>query len=333
MPKFVISEEVCTLVITEAFPEDSGIFKCVAENEFGSAASSARLSVSPGKHMDLWAEQLSTRQFAAAQHQATSQIFAKRSQTQTLLQAQEKRNGPKMQSAWVLLKAGCKLFRISAFGPSSSWVKDDKVKTMFSLTEESHPWASPLQASQLSPTHWLNLYLVYCNTWLAWLVLRAISKQNSTLHVTQSSPALVRSQVWLMQLCRFWSMQTPGRLNAHSPAEFPFLLPQRAVLVTHHCFLPDLWTILPPGAKELESFAGAAHRPAVQVTMKKPTFPRNSQTGAKDRDAAGLPSYSTETPGLGSRAEATNFGQMNSKSEAEDFHGAYKNSPQASPLR
>ncbi|NXU26832.1 PALLD protein, partial [Thalassarche chlororhynchos] len=88
-----------------------------------------------------------------------------------------------------------------------------------------------------------------------------------------------------------------------------------------------------PGAKELESFAGAAHRPAVQVTMKKPTFPRNSQTGAKDRDAAGLPSYSTETPGLGSRAEATNFGQMNAKSEAEDFHGAYENSPQASPLR
>ncbi|NXW40444.1 PALLD protein, partial [Nyctiprogne leucopyga] len=88
-----------------------------------------------------------------------------------------------------------------------------------------------------------------------------------------------------------------------------------------------------PGAKELESFAGTAHRPAVQVTMKKPTFSRNSQTGAKDRDAAGLPSYSTETSGLGRRAEATNFGQMNSKSEAEDFHGAYENSPQASPLR
>ncbi|NXJ87666.1 PALLD protein, partial [Corythaixoides concolor] len=134
MPEFVISEEVCTLVITEAFPEDSGIFKCVAENEFGSAASSAHLSVSPG-------------------------------------------------------------------------------------------------------------------------------------------------------------------------------------------------------AKEMESFAGAAHRPAVQVTTKKPTFPRNSQTGAKDRDAAGLPSYSTETPGLGRRAEATNFSQMNSKSEDEDFHGAYENSPQASPLR
>ncbi|NXN21829.1 PALLD protein, partial [Nycticryphes semicollaris] len=88
-----------------------------------------------------------------------------------------------------------------------------------------------------------------------------------------------------------------------------------------------------PGTKELESFVGAAHRPAVQVTMKKPTFPRKSQTGAKDRDTASLPSYSTETPGLGRRAEATNFSQINSRSEAEDFHGAYENSPQASPLR
>ncbi|NWS43159.1 PALLD protein, partial [Probosciger aterrimus] len=87
-----------------------------------------------------------------------------------------------------------------------------------------------------------------------------------------------------------------------------------------------------PGAKELESFAGAAHRPAVQVTMKKPTFPRNSQAGAKEREPAGL-SYSTEPQGMGGRGEATNFGQMNSKSEAEDFHGAYENSPQASPLR
>ncbi|NXL31373.1 PALLD protein, partial [Glaucidium brasilianum] len=134
MPELVISEEVCTLVITEAFPEDSGVFKCVAENEFGSAASSARLSVSPG-------------------------------------------------------------------------------------------------------------------------------------------------------------------------------------------------------AKELEGFAGAARRPAVQVTMKKPTFPRNSQTGAKDREAAALLPYSSDIPGLGCRAEATNFSQMNSKSDAEDFHGAYETSPQASPLR
>ncbi|NWV56302.1 PALLD protein, partial [Daphoenositta chrysoptera] len=88
-----------------------------------------------------------------------------------------------------------------------------------------------------------------------------------------------------------------------------------------------------PGAKELESFGGAAHRPAVQVTMKRATFPRNSQTGGKDRGAAALPSYSPESPGLGARAAATSFGQMNSKSQAEDFHGAYENSPRASPLR
>ncbi|NXY02374.1 PALLD protein, partial [Pteruthius melanotis] len=88
-----------------------------------------------------------------------------------------------------------------------------------------------------------------------------------------------------------------------------------------------------PGTKELESFGDAAHRPAVQVTMKKPTFPRNSQTGAKDCGAAALPSYSPESPGLGTQAAATSFGQMNSKSQAEDFHGAYENSPRASPLR
>ncbi|NXM78385.1 PALLD protein, partial [Serilophus lunatus] len=83
------------------------------------------------------------------------------------------------------------------------------------------------------------------------------------------------------------------------------------------------------GAKELESFAGAAHQPAVQVTMKKPTFPRSSQAGG----AAGLMSYSPESPGLDSRAAATGFGQKNSKGQAEDFHGAYENSPRASPLR
>ncbi|NXR33579.1 PALLD protein, partial [Zosterops hypoxanthus] len=88
-----------------------------------------------------------------------------------------------------------------------------------------------------------------------------------------------------------------------------------------------------PGAKELESFGGAAPRPAVQVTMKKPTFPRSSQAGAKDRGAAAVPSYSPESPGLGTRAAATAFGQKSSKSQAEDFHGAYENSPQASPLR
>ncbi|KAI4584300.1 hypothetical protein MJG53_007579 [Ovis ammon polii x Ovis aries] len=40
-------KEVCTLIITEAFPEDSGDFKCIAENEAGTAVSTARLFVSP----------------------------------------------------------------------------------------------------------------------------------------------------------------------------------------------------------------------------------------------------------------------------------------------
>lgn len=44
------SEEVCTLIITEVFPEDSGEFKCIAENEAGSAVSTARLIVSPGNY-------------------------------------------------------------------------------------------------------------------------------------------------------------------------------------------------------------------------------------------------------------------------------------------
>lgn len=163
-------------------------------------------------------------------------------------------------------------------------------------------------------------------------MLKAISKPNSTLQVSPSSAALVRSQVWPTQQCGFWSAQAPGRLSSHPRAcQLPFPSPQHAVLESHRCFAPDLWAILFPGAKELESFAGAAHRPAVQVTMKKPTFPRNSQTGAKDQDAAGLPPCSIDAPG--SRAEATDFSQVNSKSEAEDFHGAYENSPQASPLR
>ncbi|XP_068596905.1 myotilin [Brachionichthys hirsutus] len=40
-----VPEELCTLVITEAFPEDSGLFKCVALNSFGTASCSATLEV------------------------------------------------------------------------------------------------------------------------------------------------------------------------------------------------------------------------------------------------------------------------------------------------
>uniref|UniRef100_A0A8C9N6V0 Palladin n=1 Tax=Serinus canaria TaxID=9135 RepID=A0A8C9N6V0_SERCA len=38
-------EEICTLVIAETFPEDSGIFTCTATNENGSVTSSAQLTV------------------------------------------------------------------------------------------------------------------------------------------------------------------------------------------------------------------------------------------------------------------------------------------------
>nr|XP_043895450.1 myopalladin isoform X2 [Solea senegalensis] len=40
-----VPEELCTLVITEAFPEDSGLFKCVALNPFGTVSCSAILEV------------------------------------------------------------------------------------------------------------------------------------------------------------------------------------------------------------------------------------------------------------------------------------------------
>ncbi|XP_051810931.1 myopalladin, partial [Acanthochromis polyacanthus] len=40
-----VPEELCTLVITEAFPEDSGLFKCVVINHFGTVSCSAILDV------------------------------------------------------------------------------------------------------------------------------------------------------------------------------------------------------------------------------------------------------------------------------------------------
>ncbi|XP_028975335.2 myotilin isoform X2 [Esox lucius] len=44
-----VPEELCTLVITEAFPEDSGVFKCIAGNAFGTVSCNALLEV----YMDL----------------------------------------------------------------------------------------------------------------------------------------------------------------------------------------------------------------------------------------------------------------------------------------
>ncbi|KAG7488839.1 hypothetical protein MATL_G00038670, partial [Megalops atlanticus] len=41
-------EEICTLVIAETFPEDAGLFSCIATNHYGSLTSSAQLTVHPG---------------------------------------------------------------------------------------------------------------------------------------------------------------------------------------------------------------------------------------------------------------------------------------------
>ncbi|KAA0709088.1 Palladin SIH002 [Triplophysa tibetana] len=40
-----VPEELCTLVITEAYPEDSGLFQCTASNHYGSVSCSAMLEV------------------------------------------------------------------------------------------------------------------------------------------------------------------------------------------------------------------------------------------------------------------------------------------------
>nr|XP_061793197.1 palladin-like [Nerophis lumbriciformis] len=40
-----VPEELCTLVISEAFPEDSGVFKCIAHNSFGTDSCSAMLDI------------------------------------------------------------------------------------------------------------------------------------------------------------------------------------------------------------------------------------------------------------------------------------------------
>lgn len=42
-------EEICTLVIAEAFPEDGGLFCCTASNLYGSVSSTAQLTVTPAE--------------------------------------------------------------------------------------------------------------------------------------------------------------------------------------------------------------------------------------------------------------------------------------------
>ncbi|XP_054648896.1 palladin [Dunckerocampus dactyliophorus] len=65
-----VPEELCTLVITEAFPEDSGVFKCIAHNSIGTVSCAALLEV----YNDL-EEQLEIE--AIRQQEAESLIEAK----------------------------------------------------------------------------------------------------------------------------------------------------------------------------------------------------------------------------------------------------------------
>ncbi|KAK9517499.1 hypothetical protein VZT92_022866 [Zoarces viviparus] len=63
-----VPEELCTLVISEAFPEDSGLFKCVAFNSFGTVSCSALLEV----YIDL-EEQLEVEAAGQQEEEAESQ--------------------------------------------------------------------------------------------------------------------------------------------------------------------------------------------------------------------------------------------------------------------
>lgn len=46
---FCYLEEICTLVIAEAFPEDGGVFCCAVSNPYGSMNSTADLTVTAGE--------------------------------------------------------------------------------------------------------------------------------------------------------------------------------------------------------------------------------------------------------------------------------------------
>uniref|UniRef100_A0A7N6AMK1 Palladin n=1 Tax=Anabas testudineus TaxID=64144 RepID=A0A7N6AMK1_ANATE len=74
-------EEICTLVIAEAFPEDGGLFCCTASNPYGSINSTARLTVTAGALM--W-------EFLLLVHLNQSQL--KQLQDQILLEQQEASN-------------------------------------------------------------------------------------------------------------------------------------------------------------------------------------------------------------------------------------------------
>ncbi|KAK1904488.1 Myotilin [Dissostichus eleginoides] len=69
-----VPEELCTLVITEAFPEDSGIFKCVVINPFGTVSCSAILEVYNDLEEQLEVEAAS-QQVAASLRQEQEAMF------------------------------------------------------------------------------------------------------------------------------------------------------------------------------------------------------------------------------------------------------------------
>uniref|UniRef100_A0A7N8Y5C3 Palladin n=1 Tax=Mastacembelus armatus TaxID=205130 RepID=A0A7N8Y5C3_9TELE len=73
-------EEICTLVIAEAFPEDGGLICCTASNLYGSVKSTAQLTVTAGALKLMW--QIIQKQFLNA-----SQL--KQLQDQILLEQQE----------------------------------------------------------------------------------------------------------------------------------------------------------------------------------------------------------------------------------------------------
>uniref|UniRef100_A0A672Y6F4 Palladin n=1 Tax=Sphaeramia orbicularis TaxID=375764 RepID=A0A672Y6F4_9TELE len=84
------SEEICTLVIAEAFPEDGGLFSCTASNPYGSVNCSAQLTVTAGFLMTVTDDYPSSRLCRNA-----SQL--KQLHDQVLLEQQEAANWHQQQ--------------------------------------------------------------------------------------------------------------------------------------------------------------------------------------------------------------------------------------------
>ncbi|KAJ7316449.1 hypothetical protein JRQ81_002611 [Phrynocephalus forsythii] len=105
----LVPEEVCTLVITEAFPEDSGIFKCIAENEFGAVASSARLFVSEemgeteGFKVPPWSDAMAAMPISSqpnSRHIATGRVVQNKPSAITPQKPSSSVNPVELESAW-----------------------------------------------------------------------------------------------------------------------------------------------------------------------------------------------------------------------------------------